>query len=97
MNKTAIVTWVDDFNIESYKLCQLEYDLKVLKTTPTDGGLELVVFGTEDNVNEFLEDLDEGRPRPLEQLSLACDTDDDYVDVLAAKIAEFDSYVEMSK
>lgn len=92
MNKTAIVMWMDEFNLESYKLCQLEYNLKVLKATPYDKGLELVVYGPADNVDEFINDVDDGCVRPLEQMSRACDTDEDYIDMLNRRIAEFESF-----
>lgn len=86
-NKTAIVNWFDDYNVESYIIAANEYKLKVLDTNTIDENtIEITVSGPIDNVNEFLDDFDDGCVRPLDEMSKSCEYDDDYEKLLDATI-----------
>lgn len=61
MNKAATTIWWDDINRDSYLLCEEPYKIEILRAEPVnEAEVEIVVYGTEENVDRFLEDLDEG-------------------------------------
>ena len=79
MNKTALVEWFDDCNPDSYVLCPEHYNIKILQAKPTDEArTELVVYGSTEDVDKFLEDFDEGVVEPLETMQAGDFDDEDY-------------------
>lgn len=79
MNKSAVVEWFDDDNPESYLLCSEEYGIKFLYAKEIDEyATELVVYGPTENVDRFLEDVDEGDVEPFERVGSGDYDDEDY-------------------
>ncbi len=88
MNKSKTLIWEDEDNVQSYLPALKHYGLQLLKWTEVGTfKTEITVFGPTDNVNAFLEDVEEGCVEPLETLSRENEYDEDYVSALNAAIA----------
>ena len=78
-NKSATVVWFDDDNPESYVLCCEAYGIKILNAKEIDEfNTEITVYGPSENVNRFLNDLDEGDVEPFETVGSGDYDDEDY-------------------
>lgn len=87
MNKSATIIWWDDEVPESYLLCLESYELKLLHTAKTDNCFEteITVYGKAENIDRFIEDVDDDAIEPFEKISLEYDDCDEYYNVIQFK------------
>lgn len=97
MNKAAAVIWRDDFNAKSYKIVLPAYGLKCLKESPTSEfeEKEIVVYGPTENVDKFLEDLEDYNFEILDVNAERFDDDDAYKAWLDEVIDNFETCAQM--
>lgn len=97
MNKAAVVIWRDDFNVKSFKIVLPTYNLKCLKESQTIefNEKEIVVYGPTENVDRFLEDLEDYNFEILDVNAERFDNDDDYSAWLNEQISNFEVCAEM--
>lgn len=80
MQKITTVKWFDPDSTETVKLAAQAYGIKVLATYPTEtpDEVDVTVGGPTENVDRFLEDLDEGDIEPFESKRELSDNDYQY-------------------
>lgn len=80
MQKITTVKWFDPDSTETVKLAAQAYGIKVLATYPTEtpDEVDVTVGGPTENVDRFLEDLDEGDLEPFESKRELSDNDYQY-------------------
>jgi len=80
MQKITTVKWFDQDSTETVKLAAQAYGIKVLATYPTEtpDEVDVTVGGPTENVDRFLEDLDEGDVEPFESKRELSDNDYQY-------------------
>lgn len=84
MNKSKTLIWWDDEVKDSYLLCLEPYNLKLLKTVNTENEheTEITVYGKVDDINRFVEDIEDDSIEPFENISLKYEDCDEYYDVI---------------
>ena len=80
MQKITTVKWFDPDSTDTAKLAAQAYGIKVLATYPTENKDEVYVTvgGSTENVDRFLDDLDEGNVEPFESKRELSDNDYQY-------------------
>jgi len=80
MTDIISVDWFDDYNPESWRLCEKEYGVGLQEIGPADEGegVKLEVSGPVGNVERFLADFEDGEPEPLSRLQREIEDDDEY-------------------
>lgn len=89
-SRAANVVWTDADNCDSYLLCAPAYGLKILQATPIDADTtKITVYGDNENVDRFLECVEEDSVEPLESMSISLEFDEDYEGWLDNEVAYF--------
>lgn len=79
INKSATVLWEDEDNRHSFLLVLPDYGLKLVNIVDIDEDTcEITVYGSEADVNEFIEDLEDGSFAVLDTMSSSLEFDEDY-------------------
>lgn len=88
-NKMAVTKWFDPDTTDTINIAAKEYGLQILATKPTENDDEIYVcvYGPTENVDRFLEDVEEGDVDPFD--SVRDLTDNEYQDWLVNQLAQF--------
>lgn len=88
-NKMATITWFDPDTTDTIYIAAKEYGLQILATKPRDYDNEVYVcvYGPTENVDRFLEDVEEGDVDPFDSTREM--TENDYQDWLVNQLAPF--------
>ena len=79
INKSATVLWEDEDNRHSFLLVLPDYRLKLVNIVDIDEDTcEITVYGSEADINEFTEDLEDGSFSVLDTMSSSLEFDEDY-------------------
>lgn len=86
--QTVEITYFDYDNPETYKLCMKEYGLSCLSSTPLNSTeVKLTISGHPDNIENFLDDFENGDLIPLVNLSRQYEYDEDYKEAINTAIS----------
>lgn len=89
MNKMAVVRWYDSDTCDSVKLAAQAYSIQIKAEEPTGNPDEIFVcvYGPAENVDKFVDDVEEGDVEPFD---LQCElSDSEYQEWLADKLRPF--------
>ena len=88
-NKMAVTKWFDSDTTDTINIAAKEYGLEILATKPTENTDEIYVcvYGPTENVDRFLEDVEEGDVDPFDATREM--SENEYQDWLANQLALF--------
>lgn len=88
-NKMATITWFDPDTTDTIHIVAKEYGLEILARKPTENENEIYVcvYGPTENVDRFLEDVEEGDVDPFDHTRDL--TENEFQDWLSSKLSEF--------
>lgn len=88
-DKMATITWFDPDTTDTIYIAAKEYGLEILASKPTgnDDEICVCVYGPTENVDRFLEDVEEGDVDPFDSTRKM--TENDYQDWLVNQLAQF--------
>ena len=88
-NKMATITWFDTDTTDTIYIAAKEYGIDILAKKPRDYSDEIYVcvYGPTENVDRFLEDVEEGDVDPFDSTREM--TENDYQDWLVNQLAQF--------
>lgn len=76
VKRTETIEWFDPNGTESIHLAAREYGFKIDQMDTVDEDtLDVTISGCEDNINEFMEDFEDGEVRPMCTKADLCDED----------------------
>lgn len=90
-NKSKTLIWWDDEIKNSYLLCLEPYNLKLLKEVDCENKneTEITVYGLTEDVDRFIEDVEDDSLEPFETLSLNYEDCNEYYNTLKLKLNAF--------
>lgn len=88
MNKSKTLIWWDDEVYNSYLLCLEPYGIKLLRENQTDNcyETEITVYGPVENINRFIEDVEDDSLEPFEQISLEFEDCEEFYNELRDRV-----------
>ena len=88
-NKMAVTKWFDPDTTDTINIAAKEYGLEILARKPTgnDDEIYVCIYGSIENVDRFLEDVNEGDVNPFDNTRNM--SDNEYQDWLTNQLVQF--------